>query len=234
MLSSEEKELYSRHFLIEGYTEEHQKKLSEAKVLVIGAGGLGTPVLLYLAGAGIGKLGIVEYDTIELSNLPRQVAYSKKDLGQLKTEIIREKLNFLNPLCELDVYNDTWTSKNASQIVGRYDILIDCSDNFETRYLSNSISKKFNIPMVYGAIHEFEGQMTVFNYKGSKDYTDLFPEKEDQSSEKSIGVLGPLAGIIGSMQAAEAIKIITGLGNILTNRLFIISLKHNRIQYMNF
>ncbi len=234
MLTSEEKQLYSRQLLIDGFTEMHQKQLLEAKVLVVGAGGLGTPVLLYLAGAGIGHLGIVEYDTIDLSNLPRQIAYSTSDIGKPKTDIIREKLDFLNPSCKIKIFNNTWSDKNARQIVKGYDILIDCSDNYKTRYLSNIISKEFKIPMVYGAVHQLEGQMAVFNYNGSKGYSDLFPGKDYQQSDTKVGVLGPLAGIIGSMQAAETLKILTGFGKILTNRLFVISLKHNRIQYVDF
>ena len=234
MLTPEEKELYSRHLLIEGFNEQHQKRLSDARILVIGAGGLGTPVLLYLAGAGIGNLGIVEYDTISLSNLPRQIAYGRREQGRNKTESIREKLNFLNPSCQVEIFNTKWNNENAGQLMKGFDILIDCSDNLETRYLSDRISREFNIPLIYGAIHEFEGQMAVFNYKGSKGYFDLFPMKTDQSADRPVGVIGPLAGIIGSLQAAEAMKIVTGIGDVLVNKLFIVSLKHNRTQYIDF
>jgi molybdopterin/thiamine biosynthesis adenylyltransferase len=234
MLTPEEKELYSRHLLIEGFTEQHQKQLANARIFVVGAGGLGTPVLLYLAAAGVGKLGIIEYDTISLSNLPRQIAYGRNEQGRNKTEIIREKLTFLNPSCLVEVFNTEWNDDNADKLIKKYDILIDCSDNLETRYLSDCISREFHIPMIYGAVHEFEGQMAVFNYKGSKGYSELFPEKDKQSTDQPVGVVGPLAGIIGSLQAAEAIKIVTGMGNVLINKLFIISLKHNRIQYIDF
>lgn len=234
MLTLEEKELYSRHLLMEGFTERHQEKLSGAKVLVIGAGGLGTPVLMYLAGAGVGKLGLLEFDTIALSNLPRQIAYTKKETGQQKTQVICKKLRLLNPSCHTSVYNERWTTENAGRIVSEFDILIDCSDNLETRYLSDLISRKYDIPMIYGAVHEFEGQVAVFNYNGSKGYSDLFQKKVDQSTDQPVGIIGPIAGIIGSLQAAEAIKIITGLGDVLINKLFIISLKHNRTQYLSF
>ena len=234
MLTPKEIELYSRHFLIEGFTHEHQDRLKRGSALVIGAGGLGTPVLLYLAGAGIGRLGIVEYDSVEISNLNRQFAYTRDDLGRPKTEIIGEKIKSVSSECVINLYNEKWAAARAESIAKEFNILIDCSDNYASRYLSDSISIKLQIPMIYGAVHQMEGQMAVFNYKGSRSYSELFPNTINQASTEAVGVLGPLAGIIGSLQATEALKILANFGTVLVNKLFVISLKHNRTQYIDF
>ena len=234
MLTPKEIELYSRHFLIEGFTHEHQDRLKRGSALVIGAGGLGTPVLLYLAGAGIGKLGIVEYDSVEISNMNRQFAYTRDDLGRPKTEIIEEKIKSVSSECVINLYNEKWAAARAESIAKEFNILIDCSDNYASRYLSDSISIKLQIPMIYGAVHQMEGQMAVFNYKGSRSYSELFPNTINQASTEAVGVLGPLAGIIGSLQATEALKILANFGTVLVNKLFVISLKHNRTQYIDF
>lgn len=233
-LSPSEKERYSRQLLIDSFTEEEQQKIKKAKVLVIGAGGLGSPVLLYLTAAGVGTIGIVEFDTVDLSNLNRQVLYASSDIGAEKAKLLSDPLIALNPNCTILTIAEKWGVDNALSIATDYDIIVDCTDNYETRYLSDEISRKLSIPMIYGAIYQMEGQVAVFNYKGSKSYSDLFPKSAEAHYQKAGGVIGPIAGVIGSMQAAEALKIITGLGEVLANKMFTISLKYNRSKLVDF
>ncbi len=233
-LSKTELEKYNRHFLIEDFSEAHQLKIKEAKVLVIGAGGLGSPVLLYLSGAGVGTIGIVDNDLVSVSNLPRQILYSPDDVGKLKATIAREKILHHNPECNVQFFSLKWEVESAQQISSGFDLIIDCSDNLESRYLTDEISKKLYIPFVYGAVHQMEGQVAVFNYRGSKSYSDFF-EKEKSTHSKSLqGIIGPATGTIGNLQAAEAIKIITGIGEVLANKMLFISLRFNRYQIFNF
>jgi molybdopterin/thiamine biosynthesis adenylyltransferase len=233
-LSPEETERYSRQLLVDGLTAEHQEKLRQAKVLVIGAGGLGSPVLLYLAGAGVGTLGIVEYDRVERSNLNRQILYTNNDTGSSKAALLKQKLTGLNPECRIESYNERWSAKNAEKIASGYHILVDCTDFHENRYLTDRISRMLNIPMVYGAVFEMEGQVAVFNFNGSRSYRDLFPEKLVQHERRPLGILGPVAGVTGSLQAAEVIKIVTGLGEVMVNRLMSFSVKYNQYRVMEF
>lgn len=233
-LTKEELDKYSRHFLIEGFSEQHQLTLKNAKVLVTGAGGLGSPVLLYLAGAGIGTLGIVEYDVIANSNLPRQVIYSQKDIGKSKTTKAREKMLDLNPASQVIIFEQQWEKANAMQIASGFDLIIDCTDNLKSRYLSDETSLALNIPFIYGAVYQMEGQLAVFNFKGSKSFTEFFKNKDLQHENGPQGVLGPVAGVIGNLMAAEAIKIITGIGEVLTNQMLFISLRYNRYQLFHF
>ena len=228
-LKSAEKELYSRQLLVEGFDENAQVKVKQARILVIGAGGLGSAVIPMLTAAGVGNLGIVEYDRVELSNLNRQILYSVGDIGKPKADVIHDKLKALNPSCKVKIYRERWSEENAEKLSDGYDLLIDCTDNYAARHASDAVSKRLQIPLVYGAVNDLEGQVAVFNYKGSKGYRELFrkviePELQHQ------GVLGPIAGVIGNMQVAEALKIITGYGELLTDKLCLISLKHNRFQ----
>lgn len=234
MLSEEQKERYERHFLIDGFTQEQQDKLNAARILVIGAGGLGSPVLQYLCGAGIGHIGIVEFDTLSFSNLHRQVLYSAEAIGEKKAVLAKKRLGEINSECEIQLYEEKWEEQNAIIIAAGYDVIIDCSDNLPSRRLSDKISKELAIPFVFGAVHQLEGQVAVFNYKGSKSYADLFPENAPPPPRKPIGVLGPVPGVIGSYQAAEALKIISGIGEVLVNRILYISLRTNRNQVMEF
>jgi adenylyltransferase/sulfurtransferase len=233
-LSNYELEKYSRHFLIEGFSEDHQIKLKEARSLVIGAGGLGSPVLLYLAGAGLGTIGIVDNDIVTISNLPRQVLYSQEDVGKPKALLAKLKIHQYNPECKVTLYQQRWNEENAEQIASEYDLIIDCTDNIQSRYVTDSVSKKYNLPFVFGAVHQMEGQVAVFNYKGSKSYSDFFSEKNLPETDYPQGVLGPAAGIIGNLQASEAIKIITGIGEVLANKMLFISLRFNRYKIFNF
>ncbi len=220
---------YSRHLAMPEFNIEGQKKLKAASVLVIGAGGLGSPSLLYLTAAGVGHIGIVDFDTVDDSNLQRQVLYTVDDIGQSKALTARDRLLKLNPHIKITVHQEAFTRKNALEIIKDYDVVADGTDNFPTRYLVNDacvLSEKVN---VYASIFRFEGQVAVFNGQladGSRgpNYRDLFPDPPPPGMVPSCaegGVLGVLPGIIGAMQANEVIKIITGVGEPLIGRLFL-------------
>lgn len=230
MLSDNELEKYQRHFLIDGFTIEHQEKLKSARILVIGAGGLGSPLLMYLTAAGVGNIGLVEKDTVALVNLQRQILYTSDEIGKSKAILSAKRLRALNPDCQISVFKDWWSEELGFIIAGNYDMIIDCSDNFESRYTSDAMSRHFGIPFVYGAIFQLEGQLSVFNYQGCRSYKEVFPDNRNTAVKSPIGVLGPVPGIIGSMQASEAIKIITGIGEVMAGKLFIMSLLNNRFQ----
>ncbi len=222
-LSAEELVRYSRHIAIPEFTIENQKKLKSAKVLVVGAGGLGSPVLLYLAAAGVGTIGIVDFDVVDVSNLQRQILFGIKDLGKSKAIVAKEKLLDLNPHVNFIIHEERLSSLNALEIFQQYEVVVDGSDNFVTRYLVNDASVFANIPNVYASVLRFEGQVSVFNYKQGPNYRDLYPTPPAPATVLNCaegGVLGVLPGIIGSMQANEVIKIITDIGEPLSGRLF--------------
>ncbi|WP_282135694.1 HesA/MoeB/ThiF family protein [Seonamhaeicola maritimus] len=213
---------YNRHIILSEIGLEGQNKLSKAKVLVIGAGGLGCPVLQYLAAAGIGTLGVIDFDKVELSNLQRQVLFGSSSIGENKALAAKKRLEDLNSDIEIKAYPETLTYQNALELFRQYDIIVDGSDNFETRYLVNDTCVITNKPLVFGAIYKFEGQVSVFNYKNGPSYRCLFPhppKKDAVPNCSEIGVLGVLPGIIGSMQANEVIKVILGIGNVLSGKL---------------
>jgi sulfur-carrier protein adenylyltransferase/sulfurtransferase len=225
MLSNDELKRYNRHIILQEIGLEGQSKLKEAKVLVIGAGGLGCPVLQYLAGAGVGTIGIIDHDIVSESNLQRQILYTSEDVGFPKAERAAQRLQLLNPFVKINPYRFKLTNENALNLFAAYDLIIDGTDNFPTRYLVNDACVILNKPLVFGSIFKFEGQVSVFNYKGGPTYRCLFPEppKEgDVPNCSQIGVLGVLPGIIGSMQASEAIKVITGIGDVLSGKLFVL------------
>ncbi len=227
-LSAEERSRYSRHLLLDGFGESAQLKLQSSKVLVIGAGGLGSPLLLYLAAAGIGTIGIVEFDTVDISNLQRQVLFSTSDTGQPKLTTTVTRLRALNPLINIIEHAVRLDAANALDIIGGYDLVADGSDNFATRYLVNDATVLLGKPLVFGSIFRFEGQVTVFNLPDTSgvrgpNYRDLFPTPPPADSVpgcSEAGVLGVLPGIIGTMQALEVIKVIAGIGEPLSGRLF--------------
>lgn len=224
MLTSEEKKQYNRHLILDKIGEKGQLKLKKAKVLVIGAGGLGCPVLQYLTAAGVGTIGIIDNDVVDQSNLQRQILYTIDDIGISKALTASKRLSKLNPFVKFEVYQEKLTRENAISIFEKYDIIVDGSDNFSTRYLTNDASVITKKPLVYGAIFKFEGQVSVFNYNGSGSYRCLYPTppKPDESPNCSeIGVLGVLPGIIGSLQANEVIKMICEIGEVLTNKVLI-------------
>ena len=213
---------YSRHIILSEIGQKGQDKLTQAKVLVIGAGGLGCPILQYLAAAGIGTLGIVDFDTIEESNLQRQILFGMSTLGKNKALAAKERLEDLNPTISITAYPERLTNKNAISLFEEYDIIVDGTDNFTTRYLINDASLITNKPLVYGAIYKFEGQVSVFNYQNGPSYRCIFPTPPKTGSVANcseVGVLGVLPGIVGSMQANEVLKLILGLGNILSGKL---------------
>jgi len=221
-LTKDEQDRYQRQLIIPAVGEAGQEKLRQARVVVTGAGGLGSPVLMYLAAAGVGTIGIVDSDTVNISNLQRQVLYVTGDIGRVKADAAAERISLLNPLIKVISYPVRLTAENAPDILAGYDIAVDCSDNFPTRYLLSDATLHAGIPMVYGAVYQFMGQASVFNYKGGLSYRDLFPEEMHLSGDNKTdppGVIGVLPGIIGSVQACEVIKIITGAGDILSGRL---------------
>ncbi len=202
--------------------EAGQEKLTTSKVLVIGAGGLGCPVLQYLAAAGVGTIGIVDFDNVEISNLHRQILYGDNSIGKNKAWAAKEWLQNLNPTININAYPQKLTPKNALSLFSEYDIIVDGTDNFSTRYLINDACVITNKPLVYGAIFKFEGQVSVFNYNNGPTYRCLFPSPPKEGSIPNcaeIGVLGVLPGITGSMQANEVIKIILEIGNVLSGKL---------------
>lgn len=221
-LTESEKQQYSRHLLLENIEEEGQLKLKKARVLVIGAGGLGCPVLQYISAAGVGTIGIVDDDTIDQSNLQRQILYTHEEIGKNKAETSAKRLQALNPFIRYNVYKERLTCKNALGLFEQYDIIVDGTDNFSTRYLINDASVLAGKPVVFGSIFKFDGQVSVFNYKNGPTYRCLYPNppKPDEVLNCSeTGVLGVLPGIIGSLQANEVLKIILELGEVLSGKL---------------
>lgn len=222
VFSKEELERYNRHLVIPGVGEAGQKKLKNAKVLIIGAGGLGSPISMYLAAAGVGTLGIVDFDTVSLSNLQRQVIFSTDDVGFSKAETVKSKLRGINPNVNVITYNSKLKNTNAFDIIKQYDIIADGTDNFASRYLINDACVLLKKPVVYGSILRFDGQVSVFDAEHGPCYRCLYPEPppagEVPSCEEG-GVLGVLPGIIGTLQANEVLKYILGEGALLTGRL---------------
>ncbi|MEA9415766.1 HesA/MoeB/ThiF family protein [Flavobacterium sp. PL02] len=205
---------YNRQMMLPEIGDIGQEKIKQAKVLVIGAGGLGCPILQYLATAGVGTIGIVDFDIIEIHNLHRQILYTEEAVGQAKTLTAKTVVEKLNPLITVIAFEEKLTPENASQIIQDFDIIVDGSDNFKTRYLVNDTCVNLNKTLVYGSILKFEGQVAVFNHNGSKNLRDLFPEMPDPKDVPNCnlnGVLGTLPGIIGTMMAHETLKLILDL-----------------------
>lgn len=228
IFSKEELARYDRHIIIPEFGLEAQKKLKASKVLVVGSGGLGSPLLLYLAAAGVGTIGIVDFDVVDDSNLQRQVLFGINEVGKPKVEAAKQRIQTLNPFINVNVYNTQLTSKNALSIIENYDLVADGTDNFPTRYLVNDACVLLGKTNVYASIFQFEGQVSVFNYKSKEgslgpNYRDLYATPPPPGLVPSCaegGVLGVLPGIIGSLQALEVIKVITGIGETLSGRLY--------------
>jgi sulfur-carrier protein adenylyltransferase/sulfurtransferase len=216
---------YARHVILPGIGGEGQRKLMDATVLVIGAGGLGSPAAMYLAAAGVGTLGLVDFDRVELSNLQRQLLHDTDDVGRPKVESARDRLRDLNPNVDVVVHRTLLSSGNAFDVLGPYDVVVDGTDNFPVRYLVNDATQLLGKPLVYGSIHQWEGQATVFlPGQGTPCYRCLFPEPPPPGTVPSCaegGVFGALPGIIGSVQAVEAIKLVLGVGEPLVGRLLL-------------
>jgi adenylyltransferase/sulfurtransferase len=224
MLTPSERARYARHLILPEVGEAGQEKLKAASVLVIGAGGLGSPVGLYLAAAGVGRIGLVDFDDVDASNLHRQVLYGTSDVGRPKTEAAKARLQDLNPDITIDTHNSALTSDNALGIIKQYDVIVDGTDNFATRYLVNDACVLLGKPNVYGSIFRFEGQASVFSSEDGPCYRCLYPEPPPPHLVPSCaegGVLGVLPGVIGTIQATETIKLLTGIGETLIGRLLL-------------
>lgn len=242
-LTAEETRRYNRHLILSDFGMQGQLRLKEASVLVVGAGGLGSPALLYLSAAGIGHIGIADFDTVDITNLQRQVLFTESDLGKHKAEAAAFRLRERNSLSRFTSIIQKLDSSNVLGILAGYDVVIDGTDNFPTRYLLNDACVLMNIPLVYGSILKFEGQLSVFNVGGNdtftSNYRDVFPVPPDPASVpncEEAGVLGVLPGIIGTLQANEVIKILTGTGDVLTDKLLIfdsLTLEQRIISYRN-
>ncbi|HLZ15728.1 MAG TPA: ThiF family adenylyltransferase [Cyclobacteriaceae bacterium] len=222
--SGKELDRYSRHLALPGFSEETQLGLKKATVAVVGAGGLGSPVLLYLAAAGVGRLKVIDHDVVSESNLQRQILFNTEDLGKRKSSVAISKLCQLNPNSYFQEIPFRIHSKNAFELLSDVDVVADCSDNFPTRYLLNDACVLLNKVLVYGSVFRFEGQVSVFNYQGGCTYRDLYPVPPSPGSVMDCeqgGVLGTLCGMVGSLQANEVIKIATGIGEPLSGRLLI-------------
>ena len=221
-LSPEEIARYSRHLILEEVGMEGQRMLKDSSVLCVGTGGLGSPLLLYLAAAGVGRLGIVDFDVVDESNLQRQIIHGTGNVGERKVVSAQRRIHDINPNVQIDIYEDMLTSENALRILEPYDVVVDGTDNFPTRYLVNDACVMLGKPNVYGSIFKFEGQASVFNYQGGPNYRDVYPEPPPPGMVPSCaegGVLGILPGVIGCIQATETIKILLGQGTTLSGRL---------------
>lgn len=224
MLSIEEINQYQRHLSLPSFGSVAQEKLKCASVLVIGAGGLGCPALQYLSAAGVGKIGIVDNDVVESSNLQRQILFSRDDVGKFKAEVAALKLSRMNPFIKIQAHVVRFTVENAESLLDGYDIILDGTDNFSSRYLINDASILFDKILIYGAIYQFEGQLSVFNYKDGPTYRCLFPNPPSSAALPNcseVGVLGVLPGIIGNFQALEAIKVITQIAEPLSGKVLL-------------
>jgi adenylyltransferase/sulfurtransferase len=224
MLSPTEINHYQRHLSLPGFGMECQLRLKKSSVLVIGAGGLGCPVLQYLSAVGVGKIGIVDDDVVDKSNLQRQILFNYNDVGLEKVKVAKSKLEVLNPNIEIIEYCDRFTSHNAQRLLNDFDIVVDGTDNFSSRYLINDACVLYDKVLIYGSIFQFEGQVSVFNYQNGPTYRCLYPTPPSSDilpNCSEVGVLGVLPGIIGNFQALEAIKVITGIGDNLSGKVLL-------------
>ena len=221
------KERYTRQLLLPEIGEVGQQKLREAKVLIIGAGGLGSPIALYLTAAGVGTIGIVEDDVVSESNLNRQLLYTENEMGQSKAACAADRLRALNSEINFKIYAERIVADNAERIISGYDIVVDACDNFATRYLVGDVTAKQSIPYIYGAVGGFEGQVAVFNYgEHPRKYRDLWPDEDMMLSlQVSKAIVGVTAGVAGCVQASEVLKIICGYGDVLAGKLWSIDLR---------
>ncbi len=227
---------YNRQILLPEIGKEGQRKLKEAKVLVVGVGGLGSPIALYLAGAGVGTIGLVDDDVVSESNLQRQVLYTEADEGLSKTDCAARRLRALNSSIQVNAHPVRLTSENAATIISAYDIVVDGCDNFATRYLINDTCIRLGKVYVYGAIRAFYGQVSVFNWQGGPDYRTLFPDEAEMPAlpPADKGVLGVTPGLVGCVEAVEVLKIIGGYGEVLSGKLWFIDLKNMTSHILSF
>ncbi len=235
-LSNEDLARFTRHYSLPEIGYEGQEKLKNARVLVIGAGGLGSPLLIYLAAAGIGTIGIVDDDSVSTSNLQRQVLYNTAEVGLKKVDIASQKLKVLYPEIEIQLFDWRLDEGNIEGLFQEYDVIADCTDNYKTRALIGQFSAKLKKPLAFASVLNYEGQLTVFNFQGGPSYSDLFPNipKDGIYKENEIGLLGVLPGITGTLQANEIIKIITGYGEVISGKLLVFNIQENRFNLIRF
>lgn len=235
-LTTEDHSRFARHISLKEIGESGQQKLKNARVLVIGAGGLGSPLLIYLAAAGVGCIGLADDDVVSLSNLQRQVLYTTAQVGQKKIAIAAHRLQDLYPEIEVHQYDTRLNADNAEELIANYDVVADCSDNYLTRALIGNVSAKLKKPLAYASVLNYEGQVTVFNYKNGPSFDELYPSvpKDGLFKTEDIGLVGVLPGIAGSLQANEVIKIITGYGEVLSRKLLVFAINENRFQIFNY
>jgi molybdopterin/thiamine biosynthesis adenylyltransferase len=230
-LSPREIRRYGKQIMLSEIGLEGQERLKASSVLVVGAGGLGCPVLQYLTAAGLGKIGIVEFDRVDETNLQRQVLYGSMDVGKLKSIIVRDRLNHLNSLVSLEIINLRLEANNAMRIIRDFDIVIDATDNYETRYIISDACVILGKPMVHGSIYKYEGQVSVFNYRGGPTYRCYNPFDKSKAAKNpkpaDVGLMGVLPGITGTSMANEVIKIITGTGEVLSGKVLIFNIMNN-------
>lgn len=217
---------YARQTMLPEIGTEGQRRLAEASVLIVGVGGLGSAAALYLTGAGVGRIGLADADCVAESNLQRQILYTERQIGIPKTEAARERLAALSSQTRFDSHPQGITPPNAKRIIAQYDLVIDCCDNFPTRYLLDDVCAACGKPWVYGSIGAFHGQVSLFNYRSGRRYRDLYPDRETLCSkpQTTAGVLGTVPGVIGTIEASEALKVLAGFGEPLDGRLFTIDL----------
>ena len=235
-LSSEDLSRFTRHFSLSEIGETGQEKLKNARVLVIGAGGLGSPLLIYLAAAGIGAIGIVDDDVVSTSNLQRQILYTSSEVGNKKVDIAAQKLKALYPEIDIQTYDTRLDDSNVESLFQQYGVIADCTDNYKTRQLIGSKSASLNKPLAFASVLNYEGQISVFNYQNGPVYADLFPTTPQDGiySENDIGLLGVLPGITGTLQANEIIKILTGYGEVISGKLLVFNIRNNRFNLFRF
>ncbi len=236
MIYDENAGRYSRQTMLPEIGEEGQRRIAEASVLIVGLGGLGAPVATYLAGAGIGRLGLADTDTVSISNLQRQTLYDETCLGKPKTECAARRLSTMSSSTKLDLIPEGLSEANAQELVKNFDLVVDCCDNFSTRFLIDDVCAMTLRPWVHGSIGEFSGQVTIFNYRNRRRYSELYPDREALCALPSTtrGVIGAVPGVVGSIQAMEAIKIITGAGNPLDGRILLLDLLNSTSDIIEF
>jgi sulfur-carrier protein adenylyltransferase/sulfurtransferase len=235
-LSEEDFSRFTRHYSLPEIGQEGQEKLKNARVLVIGAGGLGSPLLIYLAAAGIGTIGIVDNDIVSSSNLQRQILYTTAEVGLKKVEVASLKLSALYPEIGIQIFDYRLNAENAETIFRNYDVIADCTDNYKTRVLIGEVSAKLKKPLAFASVLNYEGQVSVFNYNDGPAFCDLYPNipKDGIYKENEIGLLGVLPGIAGTLQANEIIKIITGYGEVISGKLLVFNIQENRFNLFRF
>lgn len=235
-LSNDDLSRFTRHFSLNEIGQEGQEKLKNAKVLVVGAGGLGSPLLIYLAAAGVGTIGIVDDDVVSISNLQRQILYTAAEVGFKKVEVASRKLSALYPEIEIQIFDFRLNEEKAEEIFKNYDVIADCTDNYKTRALIGDVSAKLNKPLAFASVLNYEGQISVFNFGGGPAFSDLYPNipKDGIYKENEIGLLGVLPGIAGTLQANEIIKIITGYGEVISGKLLVFNIQENRFNLFRF